>query len=688
VIEIGVDIGGTFTDVVLVRDGRIAHFTKVPTTSSDPIGGVRAGVERALTAMKIEPSEVDRFVHGSTVAINALIQKKGAVTGLLATQGFEDTLEIGRHKRSRMYELFLEPETPAFLAPRRRRRGIPERVAADGSVVTPLEEDAVRRAVADLVSQGATALAVSYLFSFRNPQHERRTREVIREIHPDLHVSLSSEVDPAFREYERTVITTLDAYLHGAVGDYIARLRAELERMGFSAKLQVMQSRGGITNAESIMARPLALLLSGLAAGVIGSRHVAVAARQRDVISLDMGGTSCDIALIRSGTPILTNQTRVAHYPIRMQMVDVNTIGAGGGSIAWVDGAGGLRVGPHSAGAEPGPACYQRGGQEATVTDASLVLGYLNPDAFAGGIRPDMDLAKAAIKRVADRVGLSLVATAAGIHRIVNARMNDEVRRVSVQRGYDPREFSLLPLGGGGPVHGSAIALDLGMANVIVPDTAGVLSAFGLLVANIEHDQMETFGQRADRADPAAIEDIFKKLIALGQSKMAADGIAADRVDVRRQADMRYTGQSYELTIELASDAADQIKDAVDRFHDRHKDLYGHSNPGAPVELVNLRTVHVHHADSQTGRYPGPIADAAPSAGRSTAPITHREAYFDAPGAYVRTPIYDRRSMAAGVTIEGPAIIEQPDTTVVVHPSQRASMRADRSLLIEVGHEH
>jgi N-methylhydantoinase A len=685
VIEIGVDIGGTFTDVVLLRDGKIAHFTKVPTTSSDPITGVRDGVDRVLAAIKIEASQVDRFVHGSTVAINALIQKKGAVTGLLATQGFEDTLEIGRHKRSNMYELFLKPETPAFLAPRRRRRGIPERVAADGSVVTPLDEDAVCRAVAELVSQGATALAVSYLFSFRNPRHEQRTREVIRKIHPDLHVSLSSEVDPAFREYERTVITTLDAYLHGAVGDYIARLRAELKRMGFSATLQVMQSRGGITNADSIMARPLALLLSGLAAGVIGSRHVAAAARQHDVISLDMGGTSCDIALIRSGAPILTNQTRVAHYPIRMQMVDVNTIGAGGGSIAWVDGAGGLRVGPHSAGADPGPACYRRGGQEATVTDASLVLGYLNPDAFAGGIRPDLDLAKAAIMRVADRIGMSLVATAAGIHRIVNARMNDEVRRVSVQRGYDPREFSLLPLGGAGPVHGSAIALDLGMASVIIPDTAGVLSAFGLLVANIEHDQMQTFGERADRADPADIEDIFRKLIALGQSKMSADGIAPDRVEIRRQADMRYAGQSYELTIALASDAADPVNDAVDRFHARHKNLYGHSNPGAPVELVNLRTVHVHRADLQAARDPGPIADPALSAS-DPSPIAHREAYFEEPGAYVRTPIYERRSMAAGVTIKGPAIIEQPDTTVVIHPSQRASMRADRSLLIEVSH--
>jgi N-methylhydantoinase A len=677
-IEIGVDIGGTFTDVVLLRDGAIAHYTKVPSTPSDPIEGVRNGVDRALQAANVKPAEVDRFVHGSTVAINALIQKKGAVTGLLATDGFADTLEIGRHKRSRMYELFLEPETPAFLAPRRRRRGIAERIAADGSVVTPLDEDAVRAAAADLIRQGTTAIAVCYLFSFRNPEHEQRTRDIIRDAHPAVHVSISSDVDPAFREYERTVITTLDAYLHGAVGDYIARLGGELERLGFAATLQVMQSRGGITNAAQIIRRPLSLLLSGLAAGVIGSRHVAVASNQHDVISLDMGGTSCDIALIRAGVPILTNQTRIARYPIRAQMVDVNTIGAGGGSIAWVDGAGGLRVGPQSAGADPGPACYRRGGQEATVTDASLVLGYLNPETFAGDITLDKALAETAIRRVADRIGLSLVATAAGIHRIVNARMNDEVRRVTVQRGYDPRQFALLPLGGAGPLHGCAIALALGMASVIVPDTPGVLSAFGLLAANVEHDQMETFAYRADRVDAAAFERAFEKLTVLGQSKMASDGVAPAAVEVRRQADMRYVGQSYELTIDIPH-SADQIAGAVEGFHQRHGDLYGHSDASAAVEFVHLRTVHVHRAAERK------TEKRAIAPGSPAAPATHRQAYFEDRG-FTQTPIYHRHTLVASQRIEGPAIVEQPDTTLVIHPGQRATVRADRSLQIEVAH--
>jgi N-methylhydantoinase A len=678
VIEIGVDIGGTFTDVVLLRENRIAHYAKVPSTPTNLIEGVRSGVQQALAALDLKPSDVIRFVYGSTVAINALIQRKGAVTGLLTTAGFEDVLEIGRHKRSHLYNLFLEPETPVFLAPRRRRHGIPERLGADGSVLMPLDESAVGSAVQSLLQQGVTAIAICYLFSFRNPAHERRTRDLIREMSPDMHVSLSSEVDPAFREYERTVMTCLDAYLQGAVGDYVARQRDDLSAIGINAKMQVMQSRGGITSPEAVMSRPVSLLLSGLAAGVIGSKHVGVKSGQRNLISLDMGGTSCDIALIRDGAPIVTNQTRVARFPLRMQMVDVNTIGAGGGSIAWVDEAGSLRVGPQSAGAEPGPACYRRGGGDATVTDASLVLGYLNPGTFAGGISLDLGAAKAAIMRVADRIGLDLIGTAAGIHRIVNARMNDEVRRVTVQRGFDPRQFALLPLGGAGPVHGCAIAQDLAIGKVSIPDAPGVLSAFGLLVANIEHDQMETFATRADAVDLSAWQHAFERLEATGQNKMRADGVAPEEVEIRRQADMSYVGQSYELTIDFDSAAPDQITAAVATFHARHEGLYGHSNPATPVEFVNLRTVHVH----------GPVERAAPRGSVASSappiPVAHREAYFD--GAFASTPIYDRKSLGPGHVIVGPAIVEQADTTLVIYPRQRAHLQSDRSILVEIPH--
>jgi N-methylhydantoinase A len=679
-IEIGVDIGGTFTDVVLLRDHARLHHTKVPTTPADPIGGVTQGVEKILAATGAKPGEVARFTHGSTVAINALLQKKGSCTGVLMTEGFEDTLEIGRQKRSRMYDLALEPETPAFLAPRRRRFGIPGRIAADGTEVKPLDEAAVRRAARLLVEKhGVTAIAVCYLFSFRNEAHERRTRELIAAEFPAVHVSLSCEVDPTFREYERLVVTALDAYLQGAVGDYVERLRARLAAMGIGAELQVMQSRGGITSAASIARRPVALLLSGLAAGVVGSKFVAEAAGHPDAISLDIGGTSCDIALIRAGKPIVAAQSRVAGLPLRQQMIDVNTIGAGGGSIAWLDDAGGLRVGPHSAGADPGPACYGRGGTDATVTDASVVLGYLNPRNFAAGeLELDADAAHAAIARIGRRLGLDPVAAAAGIHRILNARMADEVRRVSVQRGYDPRRFALLPLGGGGPVHAGVIAAELAMPRIVVPETPGVLSAFGLLVAAVEHDQAETYAVRADRVDSADLDRRLARLDARGSEKMRGDGIDPAAVARRAYADMRYVGQSYELSVEIPIGSQDAVGDAIGAavaaFHKLHQSLYGHASPQTPVEFVNLRTVHSH-------ALPPPGIERAPA--RAAAAARCRKAYFPALGRFVDTPVHDRRELAAGAAIAGPAIVEQTDTTLVVYPGQRAHVDAGGSIIVE-----
>ena len=675
-IEIGVDIGGTFTDVVLLRDQQLVTQTKVPTTPADPILGVQHGVQRVLDAAGICPPEVDRFVHGSTVAINALLQRKGAVTGVLATEGFEDTLEIGRQKRSRMYELMLEPETPTFLAPRHRRLGIGERIAADGTVLKPLQDDDVRTALGKLMQHGIAAVAVCYLFSFRNPVHERRTRDIIREVAPALHVSLSCEVDPAFREYERTVMTTLDAYLYGAVGDYVERLTQTLRQMGLGGAMQVMQSRGGITSADAVARRPLSLLLSGLAAGVVGSKHVAARSGHRDAISLDMGGTSCDVALVRAGRPIIASQTRLARLPLRMQMVDVNTIGAGGGSIAWVDAAGGLRVGPQSAGAAPGPACYGRGGEDATVTDASVVLGYLNPKRFAGG-HLDLARAEAAVARLAERVGLSMIATAAGIHRIVNARMADEIRRVSIQRGFDPRAFSLLPLGGAGPVHGGALALELAIPRVVIPAAPGVLSAFGLLVADIEHDQMETFAQSADRVDINKFEDLFQRLTALGQAKMQAEGVLLEKVAVERQADMRYVGQSYELTVSIPPAVEGAVAAAVAAFHKTHEAHYGHWDPSADVEFMNLRTVHTFRLEAM------PVSRCDQQRKPNNDACTFRQVYFDSIGEFTPAPVHDRAALAVGEVIAGPAIIEQADTTVVVYPGQRAYTRPDRTIVLE-----
>jgi N-methylhydantoinase A/oxoprolinase/acetone carboxylase beta subunit len=677
--EIGVDIGGTFTDVVLLQNGAEVARTKVPSSRGDPIAGVRHGVEKVLSTAKVAASDVARFTHGSTVAINALLERKGSLTGLLMTAGFEDTLEIGRQKRSRMYDLFLRPETPSFMAPRHRRVGIGERIAADGSIVRPLDESEVRAACARLVGEyGVTAISVCYLFSFRNPLHELRTREIIAAAHPHVRVSLSCEVDPTFREYERCVVTTLDAYLQGAVGDYLQRLSQALVELGFRANLQVMQSRGGITSADTVAQRPVSLLLSGLAAGVVGSQFVASRAGFSEVISLDMGGTSCDIALISAGKPLLASETRVAGLPLRAQMIDVNTIGAGGGSIAWVDDAGGLRVGPQSAGAEPGPACYGRGGAEPTVTDASLLLGYLNAASFGdGALCLDARAAESALRRLGARLGLDPVDAAAGVHRIVNARMADEVRRVSVQRGYDPRNFSLLVLGGAGPLHGGAVALELGLPRVLVPAAPGVLSAFGLLVANIEHDQTETFAMRADEVEPALLRKALDRLNARGREKMQRDGVPPGAVEVREYADMRYVGQSYELTVEMPASGEASLPEAVAAFHRLHQTLYGHADPRRVVEFVNLRTVHVH-------RLPAPAATARRPAGRTTAAGGSRKAFFPSLGKYVDTPVYARESLSPETTIRAPAIIEQADTTLVIYPGQAARVLADGCIVLEV----
>ncbi|HEX6080992.1 MAG TPA: hydantoinase/oxoprolinase family protein, partial [Methylomirabilota bacterium] len=436
-MQIGVDIGGTFTDIVaLDRSGRLA-LTKVPTTPRNLLEGIAAATTKVLALAGATPADVERFIHGTTVATNAILEQKGATTALLTTAGFEDVLEMGRMKRSRMYDLGMDPEVPTFLAPRRRRLGIRERLDAGGHALVPLHEEDVRQAVEILRAQGVSAVAVCYLFSFLNPAHERRTREIIAELAPEISVSLSSEVDPTFREYERSVVTAFDAYLGPVVKRYLAGLAETLRGLGVRGVPLIMRSRGGIVSAALAAQQPVTLFLSGPAGGVIGAAFAAERSGVANFVSLDMGGTSNDVALVRDGRPLLVGEGAIGPFPVRTPMVDVNTIGAGGGSIAWIDAAGGLRVGPRSAGAEPGPACYGRGGDEATVTDASVVLGYLNPARFAGGSLPlDVAAAERALAALGRRLGLDPVAAAAGIHRVINARMADQIRLVTIKRGY------------------------------------------------------------------------------------------------------------------------------------------------------------------------------------------------------------------------------------------------------------
>src|SRR5947199_1287983 len=551
-MQIGVDIGGTFTDIVaLDRGGRLA-LTKVPSTPKDLLDGIAAAVTNVLALAGGTAEQVERFIHGTTVATNAVLEQKGPVTAVFTTEGFEDVLELGRMKRSRMYDLDMDPEVPTFLAPRRRRLGIRERLDAKGRVLLPLHEEDVRAAVASLRAQGVSAIAVCYLFSFVNAAHERRTREIVAKLAPEISVSLSSEVDPTFREYERLCVTAFDAYLGPVVKRYLAGLADTLRVLGVGAPPLIMRSRGGIVSAALAARQPVPLFLSGPAGGVIGAGWAAERSGVRDFVSLDMGGTSNDVAVVRSGAPLLASEGFIGPYPVRAPMVDVNTIGAGGGSIAWIDGAGGLRVGPVSAGADPGPACYGRGGHQATVTDANLLLGYLDPERFADGLMTlDRAAAERAVGAVADKLGLETIAAAAGIHRVINARMADQIRLVTIKRGYDPREFALVVLGGAGPVHGVALAEEMGMAEVIVPEAPGVLGAVGFLAGAGEHHHARTLHSRADDVDLDAAQRSLAALNEAGRAWMREEGVPLAGVEVSYAADMRYVGQAYELEVAI-----------------------------------------------------------------------------------------------------------------------------------------
>ena len=675
-LRIGVDIGGTFTDVVVRRPGAPSRIMKIPTTRSDPSIAVLEALKRMQAEWGLAPQDVLRFVHGTTVATNAVLERKGAKVGVITTEGFRDVLEIGRQMRHQMYQLALDPETPTFLAPGRMRHEVPERISATGEVLKPLDEAAVAVAADALVAAGAKAIAVVFLFSFLDDTHEKRAREIILRRHPDVFVSLSSEVDPAFREYERTVVTAFDAYVKPVVDRYLANLDSGLLSASVAAPLQIMQSRGGISGSRTARLRPVRLFLSGPAAGVIGAKMAAEIAGMRDLITVDVGGTSCDIALIEDGTPALRSEGSIDGYPVRVGMVDVNSIGSGGGSIAWLDVAGGLRVGPQSAGSEPGPACYGRGGTEATVTDASIVLGYLDPDYFAGGkLKLKPELARDAVARIAGRLNLSVDQAALGIHRILNAQMAEGIRLVSIRQGHDPRRFTLLPLGGGGALHACPLAEELGLTRVLVPRHPGVLSAAGLLAAPIEHEASTALPRREEEFD---LGEVKRSLHALDQrcdALMNDEKVERGAISVRYFADVCYAGQGYHLEVPFDPGSADSFGALTAAFYAAHDRTYGYA-PQAPIRLVNLRSVH-----TAAGLEDLQEDDWTPDARE---PLIRRARILlpDQP-APVEAAVYDRAALKAGDTFEGPAIVEQDDTTTLVTPGWCGRVDPHGNLVLE-----
>ncbi len=664
-IDIAIDIGGTFTDVVCLEDGERLYGTKVSSTPNNPVIGAIRGIEKILQNKGHSVEEVRKVLHGTTVATNALIQQKGAKLGILMTKGFEDVLEIGRQQRSSLYDLFLDVQTPVFLAPRRRRMGIIERIAANGQIVTELDEDEVRSAVVTLKERyGVEAIAVCYLFSFMNPIHEIRTREIIKREYPEIRVSLSSELNPILREYERLCITAFDAYIRPIVDTYTGQFERSLEEAGIKSPAYIVQSSGGLATARIAAEKPVNMILSGPTGGVMGGKFVGELANSRNIITIDMGGTSFDVSLVREGKPLISREGKVCGYPLRTPMVDVNTIGAGGGSIAWLDSAGGLHVGPQSAGANPGPACYGIGGEEPTDTDASLILGYLNPDYFADGdISLDKKAAIKAMEKIARRLGMDEVNTSYGVHRILNSKMADEIRLITVRKGYDPRDAAIVAMGGAGPVHAGVLAKSLDIPTVIVPEVPGLLSAFGLLTANLECEKSQTLPIRIDEFDFEKANNLLVELDRLGKEEMERYGIPFDQVRILRLADMRYIGQSFELEVPIPERInSENIGKIEQDFAEANKRVYGLVKAGVPVELINFRNVYIHTMER-------PRLKAIARGGSVERSLKgRRDAYFG--DGYVSTPIYDRTKLPTGGQIEGPAIIEQADTTTVIYPGQ------------------
>ncbi len=682
-IVLGIDIGGTFTDAVVmeIESGKLTS-TKVASTPEDFSRGFFNAVDKTLDMASASPKDVMRLIHGTTVATNSIVQWKGTKIGILTTKGFRDILIIGRCTRSDMYDFQYGPQTPTFICDRERIMEVGERTDAQGHIVTPLKEEDVIKAADYLVNKhGVEAIAICYLFSFLNPAHEERTGKIINERYPNVRVSVSSKVNPRFREYERLVITAFDSYVGPETERYIRKLGEGMKSRHIDVALQVMQSRGGITSGVMCMEKPVVTLLSGPASGVVGGNFIGSLCNRKNLITLDMGGTSCDVALIRDGKPYLSIEGSIGTYPLRQAMIEINTIGAGGGSIARADPAGGLHVGPDSAGADPGPVSYGWGGNEPTVTDASVILGYLNPEYFAAGeITLKPELAREAVqKRIATPLNMTVPQAAAGIHTIVNNNMADQLRLVSVYKGYHPRDFSLVAFGGAGPIAAGRLMQLLRLKEVIVPKSPGVLSAFGLLVAEISHEEIATVPLEADEADPKDIEKIFRHLEEVCEQKRKGVGITQTQLRVFRSTEMRYMGQAFEIEVPFPEGkrriTKNIIRDVVSRFHDVHQNIYQHSHPGDPVEFIAYRVVFSQEPQ------PMPTFHKLNSGPEAT-PKGWRQAYFDEYQSYVDTPLYERESLALGQKIQGPAIVEQQDTTTVIYLNQQAEVDDWGNLII------
>jgi N-methylhydantoinase A len=669
--RIGVDSGGTFTDVCLFDDttGSVAVW-KVASTPDDPSRGIAAGVGQGIERVGAAAASVAYFGHGTTVATNALIQHKGARTGLITTDGFRDLLEIGRQKRPDLYDIHIEK--PIVLVSRDLRLEVPERVRHDGTVEVPLDQDALRAAVRQLRDAGVSAVAVCFLYGFVAEQHEAIAARILADEFPEAFASISHVVAPEFREFERMSTAVVNAYLGPAMQAYIRQLERRLSALGLTVAPHLTQSNGGVISFEQAARLPVRTVLSGPSTGVVGAREVGRQAGFSELITFDMGGTSSDVALLSGGECRLASEAVVHGYPIKAPMLDIHTVGAGGGSIAFVDSGGLLKVGPRSAGADPGPVCYGLGGDEPTVTDANVVLGTLHPEFLLGGRMPVRhDLAVAAITRLAGRLGLGVMETAQGIVSVVTANMARAIRVISVQRGYDPRDYTLVAFGGAGPLHAARLARELEIGQVLVPVSPGILCAMGLLLTDLRTDFALTRLTTLNDAAWPVVEDAFAVLTGRAEAWFEAEGIEPAARRIVRTVDMRYAGQNYELPILLQDGLADAFAAA-------HRRLYGFAADDEPVQLVTFRV-------EASAIVPKATFAAQPDAGpdASGAVTGKRAVWLPEAGGFVDCPIYDRTLLRAGNRFMGPAIVEQMDATTIVLPGTTVRVEPYLNLVLE-----
>nr|WP_295464425.1 hydantoinase/oxoprolinase family protein [Mesorhizobium sp.] len=683
--RLGIDAGGTFTDFVIAdRDSGQVRLFKALSTPSDPTKAIENGLKLISESLGVPAADVvsncDLCINGTTVGLNALITHRGGKTGLICTAGHEDSIEIRNGHKEDGFRY--DPEYPAatMLVSRYLRKGVRERVLSDGSVRTPMQEEDVRAACELFLKEGIETVAISFVWSVLNTAHERRAAEIVREMMPDAILTVGSELYPQVREYTRTSTAVVNAYLAPVMRRYVAAVDAYFRSLGAKQPVRYFQSNGGLAIGQVMTDRSVYAINSGPASAPQAGLYVAAPFKKKNVITVDMGGTSFDITLTKDGQTNLNKNIDFLRYRIGVPMIQVETLGAGGGSIGWIDSLGIIQVGPQSAGSEPGPACYGQGGTEPTTSDANLVLGYLNPDGLLGGKLP-LDLAKArkAMAKVADPLGLSIEQAAYGMFTIVNNNMVNGIRRVSVERGYDPRDFVLVGAGGATAAHITALAREMGIDTIILPKLASGLCAFGQIISDVKYNFMATAPARLDNAAAyKRIDKLFREIEKQGVRHLEKDGFEKDRIQIKRSLDMRYVGQVHECTVdigtfEINAKTIDQVKDA---FHKRHEELYTYSERHNPVEVVNIESTVYGLIDKPKA------PRLAKGAAAEKAVKGHRKAIFSADGKQVKTPVYDGEKLGAGATIKGPAIIEEVTTTIVIEPGWTAKLDASGSYLI------